>query len=250
MKQLTLIGIGTGAPSHVTLAGQQAMCDADVILIPRKAGNKDDLVEVRREILRQSGSQVPIVEFDLPVRDAEGDYRQGVDDWHDAIALAWQTACPNAVQHVALLVWGDPSLYDSTLRIANRLASKPEVRVVPGITALQALTAAHAIPLNEINAPVLITTGRQLREKGWPNGVLRAAVLLDGECSFTSLEPDRFRIWWGAHLGMDNQVLRSGLLAEVSDDIVETRAKARARHGWVMDTYLLERIADQETVVS
>lgn len=250
MDQLTLIGIGTGAPSHVTLAGQQAMREVDVVLIPRKAGKKDDLVDVRREILGQSKSTARVVEFDLPVRDTQADYRQGVDDWHDAIAIAWRNACPAGVKHAGLLVWGDPSLYDSTLRIAERLRPKPKVRVVPGITALQALTAAHAIPLNDINAPVLITTGRQLRENGWPDSVTRAAVLLDGECSFTKLDTDRFHIWWGAHLGMENEVLRKGLLAEVSDDIVETRAQARADHGWVMDTYLLERIADEVSVVS
>ena len=51
---------------------------------------------------------------------------------------------------VALMVWGDPALYDSTLRIARRLTPCPRLRVVPGITAVQALTAAHAIPLNTV----------------------------------------------------------------------------------------------------
>ena len=68
-----------------------------------------------------------------------------------------------------MLVWGDPSLYDSSLRIVDRLRDDGldiRVRVIPGITSLQALTAAHAIPLNRLGAPVLITTGRQVRGAG------------------------------------------------------------------------------------
>ncbi len=95
---------------------------------------------------------------------------------------------------------GDPSLYDSTLRILERVAEHVEFDfdvVPPGITAIQALTARHRIALNDIGAPVLITTGRQLRENGLDTD---AVVMLDGECSFLSCPPDT-RIWWGAYLG-------------------------------------------------
>ncbi len=139
---------------------------------------------------RDLGVDDRVTAFDLPVRDASGDYREGVDAWHDAIAAAWVAALPTEAETVALLVWGDPSLYDSTLRIAGRLSPRPKIRVVPGITALQALTAAHGIPLNRINAPVLITTGRQIRDHGWPEGADRVAVLLDGETSFLSLDSE------------------------------------------------------------
>ena len=52
--------------------------------------------------------------------------------------------------------------------------------MVPGITSLQALCAAHAIPFNAVGAPVVVTTGRRLREGGWPDGVdsvLRRAMV-------------------------------------------------------------------------
>ena len=39
--------------------------------------------------------------------------------------------------------------------------------VIPGITAIQALTARHRIPLNDIGEPVLITTGRRLATDGF-----------------------------------------------------------------------------------
>ena len=241
MQKLSLIGIGTGDPGHVTLAGQVAMRAVDAILIPRKGAKKDDLADLRRTIVRRSAPDVPMVEFDLPIRDTSLPYHEGVECWHDAIAEAWRAAVPSTASHIGLLVWGDPSLYDSTLRIAQRLSPAPEVTVIPGITALQALTAAFAMPLNQINAPVQITTGRQLREKGWPRDADRIAVMLDGECSFQAIDPTGVTIWWGAYLGLPNQVLCHGPLDEVGPEIVDLRAKAREAHGWIMDTYLLER---------
>jgi precorrin-6A synthase len=241
VQKLSLIGIGTGDPGHVTLAGQAAMRAVDAILIPRKGAKKDDLAELRRTIVQETAPEVQVVEFDLPVRDTALPYHAGVERWHDAIAEAWRAAMPSAASHIGLLVWGDPSLYDSTLRIARRLSPPPEVTVVPGITALQALTAAFAMPLNQINAPVQITTGRQLREKGWPRDADRIAVMLDGECSFQAIDPEGVTIWWGAYLSLPNQVLRQGKLEEIGKEIVDLRGKARADHGWIMDTYLLER---------
>ena len=242
MQQLFLIGIGTGNPDHVTGEARRVMADADLILIPRKGADKADLADLRRQIVEAVlGPDAPVVEFDLPRRDASGDYLEGVDAWHDAIAEAWVAAAGQA-QRVALLIWGDPSLYDSSLRIAARLDPAPQIRVVPGITAVQALTAAHAIPVNAIGAPFVVTTGRRLRDEGWPPGVDTAVVMLDGQCSFQSLpEPDRYDIWWGAYVGMAEQILDHGTLPEAAARIIDTRAKARADHGWIMDIYLLRR---------
>ena len=125
------------------------------------------------------------------------------------------------------------------MRIAARLAPALDVRVIAGITSVQALTAAHAIPVNTVNGPVTISTGRQLREHGWPAGCETLVVMLDGQCSFQDLDGDGFDIWWGAFLGMQEQCLVAGRLADVADQIVATRAEARAAHGWIMDTYLL-----------
>ena len=241
MRELILIGIGTGNPDHLTRQGAEAMRGADLILVPRKGPDKADLADLRLAIAAAHAPGVPVAGFDLPVRDAaRPDYRQGVEDWHDAIARAWAEAAGPAGR-VALLVWGDPSLYDSTLRIAGRLSPRPTLRVVPGITALQALCAAHAIPLNEVGAPVQITTGRRLRDEGWPPGVDRIAVMLDGDCAFRTLPPEGIGIWWGAFLGMEDEILAAGPLSEAGPRIVAMRAEARARHGWIMDIYLLAR---------
>jgi precorrin-6A synthase len=245
MIELSLIGIGTGSPGHLTREGVAAMELADLILIPAKGEDKSDLGELREmlchKLLRRPP---PLARFEMPQRDSRQGYRQGVEDWHDAIALRWEEVIREyRAQRPALLVWGDPSLYDSTLRIAERVGRRLplNLRVVPGITAVQALCAAHRIPMNAVAEPVQITTGRQLRENGWPEGVRRVVVMLDGECSFQTLPEDGTRIWWGAFLGMAEQMLIAGDLSEAGPRILAARAAARAAHGWIMDIYLLER---------
>jgi precorrin-6A synthase len=247
LRELFLIGIGTGNPDHLTRQAVLALNAADLILIPRKGDTKADLADLRHAICAEvvTNPATAILPFDLPVRDETvPDYRDRVQDWHDRIARVWAetiAAHPGAADRVALLVWGDPSLYDSTLRIAARLTPAPQVTVIPGITALQALTAAHAIPLNALAGPVTITTGRRLRDHGWPPDAARLAVMLDGACAFQTLDPAGVTIWWGAMLGLPEQVLDHGPLAEADPRIVSTRAALRARHGWVMDIYLLAR---------
>jgi precorrin-6A synthase len=53
-------------------------------------------------------------------------------------------------------------------------------------------------------------------------------------------DPD-LTIYWGAYIGTEDEILVSGQLPDVMDEIERVRAEARARHGWIMDTYLLRR---------
>ncbi|KEO60706.1 precorrin-6A synthase (deacetylating) [Thioclava indica] len=253
MIELTLIGIGTGNPDHVTAQAVQAMNAADLILIPLKGPEKTDLAELRRGLLARhlANAATQVVEFDLPLRDADNpSYRAGVSEWHDAIAAAWEHQIraalgPDPAGRVALLIWGDPMLYDSSLRIAERLGKRLPLtpRVIPGITSIQALCAAHAIPLNAVGASVIITTGRQLRAQGWPPGAETVVVVLDGGCAFEVLDPEGLSIWWGGCVAMPQEALIAGPLSAVSAQIVATRSALRAKHGWVMDIYLMRRDA-------
>jgi len=171
-------------------------------------------------------------------------YRATVDDWHEEIAGIYERLLREEINEDgcgAFLIWGDPSLYDSSLRIARRLNPLPKIDVVPGITSIQALCAAHALPLNDIGEPFLVTTGRRLREGGWPQDADTVVVMLDGGTAFQSLDPAGIHIWWGAYLGMPDQIVMSGVLAEVGPHIVAMRQEARERHGWIMDSYILKR---------
>ena len=242
MRTIHVIGIGAGDPDYVTAQAVTALNDTQVFFAMDKGDIKDDLVALRRLICERfiEKPDYRFVVLPDPKRAKDGDYQEAVADWHAARARLWAEAIetelgPDGVG--AFLAWGDPSLYDSTLRILDRVAEHVEFEfdVIPGITAIQALTARHRIPLNNIGEPVLITTGRQLRETGLAGA---AVVMLDGECSFLECPPQT-RIWWGAYLGTPGEMLIAGTIGEVGNRITRERAEARARHGWIMDTYLL-----------
>lgn len=241
-----MIGIGAGDPDYVTAQAVDALNNTQVFFAVDKGSAKEDLLALRRLIcerfIREPGYR--FVELSDPGRAKDTSdspaYRRAVADWHAARAAVWADAisrelAPGGVG--AFLAWGDPSLYDSTLRILDLVANRVDIvyDVIPGITAIQALTARHRIPLNDVGEPVLITTGRQLRENGLSGA---AVVMLDGDCAFQSCPPQT-RIWWGAYLGTTNELLMSGTVGEIGSEIVELRAEARAKHGWIMDTYLL-----------
>jgi precorrin-6A synthase len=245
-RRIHVIGIGAGDPDHVTAQAVEALNGTQVFFAMDKGDAKDDLTALRRRIcerfIREPGYR--FVALPDPTRTKEGDYRQTVADWHAARARVWARAIEAELADGAtgaFLAWGDPSLYDSTVRILDTVAQHVDIDydVIPGITAIQALTARHRIPLNDVGEPVLITTGRRLRETGLRGS---AVVMLDADCSFLGCAPDT-RIWWGAYLGTPHELLVSGTVGEVGNKIAELRAEARARHGWIMDTYLL-RAAD------
>jgi precorrin-6A synthase len=249
-RRIHVIGIGAGDPDYVTAQAVAALNDTQVFFVMDKGAQKDDLLALRRQICERF-IRTPDYRFvelpDPPRSRAASDspaYRQAVVDWHTARAEVWADAIRDELRPGeigAFLAWGDPSLYDSTLRILDAVATRIDIDcdVIPGITAIQALTARHRIPLNDVGKPVLVTTGRQLRDNGLSGS---AVVMLDGDCSFMGCPPDT-RIWWGAYLGTPDELLVSGTIGDVGAKIAELRADARARHGWIMDTYLL-RSAD------
>lgn len=249
MRKILIIGIGAGNPDYVTIQAVEAMNRADVFFVPDKGAEKGALRQLREEICARfiRSPDYRLVPFTPPLRDRENqDYRGGVDDWHAELAKAYEALITAELPEGgcgAFLVWGDPALYDSTLRIIEAIRAGGmalEYDVIPGITAVQALAAEHRIPLNRIGEPVLITTGRRIAEAA-SHTPGDAVVMLDGEQAFAKLPDADSEIYWGAYLGTEAQVLISGRLGDVADQIARTRAEKRAEHGWIMDTYLLRR---------
>lgn len=250
MKRVLIIGIGAGNPDYVTMQAVKALNEVDVFFFLDKGEAKEDLVNLRTAICERfiTDRSYRIVEVASPVRDAgTPDYKSGVRSWHGEKAEIFSRLIATEMQDGevgAFLVWGDPSLYDSTIRIIERVIAEGEVvfdyEIIPGITSVQALAAQHKIALNAIGEPVHITTGRKLLT-GLPQDVGTAVVMLDNGSGLRALANEDVDIYWGAYLGTPDEILVSGKLAEHVDEIERVRAEARARKGWIMDTYLLRR---------
>lgn len=255
VRRMLVIGIGAGNPDHVTMQAVEALNAASVFFVVDKGEDKSGLLAVREEICRRfirDQDAYRIVEIEEPERDRStmpaDRYTGVIADWHEARAERFEQAILRELPSEgtgAFLVWGDPSLYDSTLRIIDRILARGQVEfdydVIPGITAIQALTAAHRIPLNRIGEPIHVTTGRRIAADGIPDGLDSAVVMLDAGFAAAELDEPDLEVFWGAYLSTADEALVAGRLGEVATEIEHTKAALKAAHGWIMDTYLLRR---------
>ncbi|MFF0221202.1 precorrin-6A synthase (deacetylating) [Streptomyces sp. NPDC004629] len=252
MRRILVIGIGAGDPEQLTLQAVRALRGTDVFFLLDKGEVKSDLTRVRREML---DAHLPPGTYRLvEARDPERDrgaggaaYSPAVGEWRSARADVYERLIAEELgedETGAFLVWGDPALYDSTLGILEEVLARGAVafahEVVPGISSVSALVARHRTGLNRVARPVQITTGRRLAE-GFPEGVDDVVVMLDAQQAFRRYAGEDIDIYWGAYLGTADEILDSGPLAEAGPRIERLRAEARARKGWIMDTYLLRR---------
>jgi precorrin-6A synthase len=248
MRKLLVIGIGTGNPEHVTIQAIAAMNRASVFFVVDKGSAAAELNRVREEILdRYVKSDHRVVAIADPPRDRRpSDYGSAVSDWHATRARLYENAIARELADEgcgAFLVWGDPSLYDSTLRIldavraAGRLAF--DCDVIPGIASPQALAAAHCLVLNGIGEPLRITSARRLAGSP-PEAGESVVVMLDDGSALASVD-DHVQVWWGAYLGMQDETILAGRVGDLRKAIAERRAALKAARGWIMDICLLRR---------
>lgn len=250
MRKLFVIGIGAGNPEHITVQAVRALNEADVVFLIEKPGDRDELVQLRREICDRyiEDDKYRIVSVPDPERDRSAvGYHDAVEDWRRRRGEVWGRTMKQELgedERGAFLVWGEPSLYDSTLAILDDIRARGAVafehHVIPGISSVQVLTAQHKIPLNRVGGAVRITPARLLAD-GLPADIDDAVVMLDSGGAFATIDPDGIDIYWGAYLGTDDEILISGPLGEVASEIERVRQEARERKGWIMDTYLLRR---------
>jgi precorrin-6A synthase len=253
MKKILIIGIGAGNPDYVTVQAINALNQVDVFFVMDKGTAKEKLVALRKQIIERfiNGDRYRIVEATSPERRRDdADYRSTVDELNRDKQLIFERLISDEMSDGevgALLVWGDPSLYDSTIRIIEAIAKGGrhafDYEVIPGISSVQALAARHRVPLNLIGRSVEITNGRRIAE-GVPNTADSVVVMLDSQDAYRHLADEDLDIYWGAYVGTPDEILISGKLREVMDDIERVRAEARRTHGWIMDTYLLRKPDD------
>jgi len=251
VRRLLLVGVGAGDPDHVTVQAVRALDAFDVLFVVTKGPGTDELVALRRGIVERhrTSGPYPTVELEDPPRPwrTAPDYAAAVERWRAERVTRWEAALREHLADGAtgaFLVWGDPSLYESTLAVVQEIAARGAVafehEVIPGISSVHALTARHRIALNRVGRAVQITPARLLAG-GLPDGVDDVVVMLDADGAFASIPSDGIDIYWGAYLGTPDEILRSGPLEAVAGEIARVREEAAARKGWMFDTYLLRR---------
>ena len=144
----------------------------------------------------------------------------------------------------AFLVWGDPTLYDSTIRIIEIIANSGrhqlDYEVIPGISSIQALAAKHKTTLNRIGQSIEITTGRKMAE-GFPADADSVVVMLDADEHLQAVRGSGYRYLLGClcrHAGRNPGVRQA---RDVVHDIERIGPDARRANGWIMDSYLMRR---------
>ncbi|WP_189060842.1 precorrin-6A synthase (deacetylating) [Longimycelium tulufanense] len=251
MRKVYLIGIGAGNPEHLTVQAVNALNEVDVFFVLDKGSETEELVRLRREILERYVPDRPyrVVQVNDPRRDRTAkDYVAAVEDWRQRRVELYEQLIRDELtdgSRGAVLVWGDPALYDSTVSLFQALRERAKVEfayeVIPGVSSLSALVAGHRTTFNQIGRPVLITTGRQLA-RGLPADVDDVLVMLDAHCTFHRFVDEDLEIFWGAYVGTPDEILISGRLRDVAEEIQHVRSRARQEKGWIMDSYLLRRL--------
>jgi precorrin-6A synthase len=250
VKTVLIIGIGAGDPDHVTVQAINALNRADVFFMLDKGSSKRKLRALREEICRRyvKNRNYRFLEATSPEWErSAADYRATIDALDDDKRALFERLIGDGMadgECGAFLVWGDPVLYDGTIRIIEAIATSGahdiEYEVIPGISAVQALAAKHKTTLNRIGEPVEITTGRRLAD-GFPDAVQSVVVMLDAHNTYRQFIDQDIDIFWGAYIGTPDEILIAGKLKDVADEIERVRTQARRANGWIMDTYLMRR---------
>jgi len=147
-----IIGIGAGDPGFVTLAAVEAMKRAQVIFMPDKGEEKAGLNRVRLQMLQRFVDKplYRLVDFEIPERRkaATPEYRESIEAWRAKVEAAYRKLFTEDLgedETGAFLVFGEPALYDGTLRILKEMQANGwgfDLQVIPGISAPQALAVA------------------------------------------------------------------------------------------------------------
>lgn len=252
IKRIRVIGLGLGHADHLTRAAVAALNIVDVFLLAENGEGASDRRAAQRAFCAELVPASRAHRF-VEVTDQRGEPDSGASsaayDRGEAALGARVEASVAALgqpdpreETLGLLVWGDPALARATLGLAEGLAAHfhAEVEVAPGLGALQILAAAHRIALGGNEADMCIVSAQRLVDSYEP-AMGEAVVVGDDrlQClELADLYPD-LELYWGAHLGTPDEVLVSGRLSDVADELREARSRAAEAPRWVVDAYVL-----------
>ncbi len=133
---LTVVGVGPGDSSLLTIAAVQAIKKANIIVFPISSDDrKSSSAEIVKNYIKFK-KKIPII-FPMARQEFDPD-----KIWSSAVDIIVKSIRNN--ESVALLCLGDPSLYASSaniLRIINNNYPEIITRTIPGISSISAAAA-------------------------------------------------------------------------------------------------------------
>ena len=252
ITRIHVIGLGLGHPDHLTRAAVAALNAVDVFVLAEEGDGADDRRAAQRAVCAElvpASHPHRFVEVTDPRSEPDSGTSGAAYDRVEATLEARVEATVEALgqlhpmaETLGLLVWGDPALAGPAFGLAEGLAARfgADVEVVAGIGAPQLLAAAHRIALGRNGTDVRILSAHQLVDSYDP-AMGDAVVVGDGrlEClELADLFPE-LELYWGAHLGTPDEVLVSGRLSDVADELRAARSRAAVARGWMVDASLL-----------
>lgn len=141
------VGLGPGDPELITLKAARIIAEADVIAYHAGVNKQSYARTIAADLIAADAIEE---ELRYPVTtgttDHPGGYAGALADFYEQSA-ARMAAHLDAGRTVALLAEGDPLFYGSYMYMHDRLSTRYQTEIIPGLPAFVAATAATATPL-------------------------------------------------------------------------------------------------------
>ncbi len=141
------VGLGPGDPELVTLKARRVIEAAQVVAYPCARHGRSVARRIAAPYLREDQLEIAL---SFPVTteqtDHPGGYEGALRDFYDESAAELASHLDHG-RDVAVLCEGDPFFYGSYMYLHERLDTRYETEVIPGVTSFSAAAAAAGKPL-------------------------------------------------------------------------------------------------------
>ncbi|MEG9227452.1 precorrin-3B C(17)-methyltransferase [Aeromicrobium sp. Sec7.5] len=147
MGRFRVVGVGPGDPELITLKAARLIESADVVAYHQGVGKSSNARRIASGLF-PDGVLEEVLQYPVTtgVVDHPGGYDGAMSDFYDDCERR-VGAHLEAARDVVLLAEGDPLFYGSAMYLHDRLSSRFDTAVVPGVPAFVAATATAGIPL-------------------------------------------------------------------------------------------------------
>ena len=153
------LGVGPGDPELITVKALRLLRESPVVAYFVAKGKKGNAFGIIEAHLVEAQNLLPLV---YPVTTealpAPLSYEQVISDFYDEAAVAVAEHL-DAGRDVAVICEGDPFFYGSYMYVHDRLASRYEAEVVPGVCSMLGGAAVLGVPLVYRNQSLAVLSG-------------------------------------------------------------------------------------------